>query len=47
VLVEGFDTNVEVIRNLKEGFVSVVKVDTQEEIGRVPFTDGVSSFEAH
>jgi cytochrome c oxidase subunit 3 len=47
VLTEGFDTNVEVIRNLKEGFVSVIKVDTQEEIGRVPFKDGVSSFEAY
>jgi cytochrome c oxidase subunit 3 len=47
VLVEGFDPNVEIIRDLKEGFASVVKIDTQEEIGRVPFTDGVSSFEAY
>jgi cytochrome c oxidase subunit 3 len=43
---KGFDTNVEIIRNLKEGYVSVVKLDTQEEIGRVPFTDGLRSFDS-
>jgi len=42
---KGFDTNVEIIRNLKEGYVSV-KLDTQEEIGRVPFTDGLRSFDS-
>jgi hypothetical protein len=41
---QGFDTNVEIIRHIKEGYASVVKLDTQEEIGRVPFTDGLPAF---